>query len=65
MSVVGAGTPVSEVRPTTPPTKHMGIRRLLAVNAMWLGQGAHWPPITFQLVPVAAFMIAGDRKSVV
>jgi MFS family permease len=37
----------------------MGIRRLLAVNAMWLGQGAHWPPITFQLVPVAAFMIAG------
>ena len=33
--------------------------RLLAMNAMWLGQGAHWPPISFQLVPVAAFMIAG------
>ena len=33
--------------------------RLLGVNAMWLGQGAHWPPITFQLVPVAAFVIAG------
>ena len=37
----------------------MSTRRLLAVNAMWLGQGAHWPPISFQLVPVAAFMIAG------
>ena len=34
-------------------------RRLLAINALWLGQGAHWPPISFQLMPVAAFMIAG------
>jgi MFS family permease len=41
------------------PTARMGTLRLLGVNAMWLGQGAHWPPITFQLVPVAAFMIAG------
>lgn len=39
--------------------RRMTTRRLLGVNAMWLGQGAHWPPITFQLVPVAAFMIAG------
>src|SRR5260221_12728204 len=37
----------------------LSTRRLLAMNAMWLGQGAHWPPISFQLVPVAAFMIAG------
>ncbi len=50
---------VSETRASAPPAKRMGLRRLLAVNAMWLGQGAHWPPITFQLVPVAAFMIAG------
>jgi len=37
----------------------MTTRRLLSINALWLGQGAHWPPISFQLVPVAAFMIAG------
>lgn len=37
----------------------MSTRRLLSINAMWLGQGAHWPPISFQLVPVAAIMIAG------
>jgi MFS family permease len=41
------------------PKARMTTRRLLAINAMWLGQGAHWPPISFQLVPVAAFMIAG------
>lgn len=51
---------VTELRSSSvPPAKRMGIRRLLGINAMWLGQGAHWPPITFQLVPVAAFMIAG------
>ena len=37
----------------------MTTRRLLRINALWLGQGAHWPPISFQLVPAAAFMIAG------
>ena len=47
-------TPLEQRRPT-----RMTTRRLLAINAMWLGQGAHWPPISFQLVPVAAFMIAG------
>jgi MFS family permease len=41
------------------PAVAMSTRRLLAINAMWLGQGAHWPPISFQLVPVAAFMLAG------
>lgn len=45
--------------PPSASARRMTTRRLLAVNAMWLGQGAHWPPITFQLVPVAAFMIAG------
>src|SRR5712692_2643871 len=38
-------------------TATMGLGRLTATNAMWLGQGAHWPPITFSLLPVAALMI--------
>ena len=37
--------------------------RLLAVNAMWLGQGAHWPPITFSLLPTAALMITGTTAA--
>jgi Na+/melibiose symporter-like transporter len=37
----------------------MGLGRLLAINSMWLGQGAHWPPITFILVPATAALIAG------
>jgi MFS family permease len=36
----------------------MSTRRLLAINSMWFGQGAHWPPITFQLVPAAAVLMA-------
>jgi MFS family permease len=56
---MSAPASVTEPGPSVPPPKRIGLRRLLGVNAMWLGQGAHWPPITFQLVPVAAFMIAG------
>ena len=41
----------------------MSLRRLLAVNAMWLGQGAHWPPITFSLLPAAALMITGTTAA--
>ena len=41
------------------PTTSMGIRRILAVNALWLGQGAHWPPITFSLLPAAALLVVG------
>jgi MFS family permease len=47
-----------EERPADPQHR-TSTRRLLAINAMWLGQGAHWPPITFQLIPVAALLIAG------
>ena len=54
VTVTAAAPPGPAVR-----TQRLRTSRLLAVNAMWLGQGAHWPPITFQLVPVAAFMIAG------
>lgn len=44
-------------------TTRTGIGRLLAVNAMWLGQGAHWPPITFSLLPVTALMITGSSAA--
>src|SRR2546423_5866134 len=30
---------------------------------MWLGQGAHWPPITFSLLPAAALMITGTSAA--
>ncbi len=54
-----SAAPPAEQTPLEPkPAARMTTRRLLAINAMWLGQGAHWPPISFQLVPVAAFMIA-------
>ena len=57
---VSAVTATAAAQPGSAVRAHrMGTTRLLAVNAMWLGQGAHWPPITFQLLPVAAFMIAG------
>ena len=58
MSAVNANAATAGARPPGPPAG-VSTGRLLAVNAMWLGQGAHWPPITFQLLPVAAFMIAG------
>ncbi|MDQ2942332.1 MAG: MFS transporter [Candidatus Dormibacteraeota bacterium] len=45
------------------PTRRMGLGRLVGVNAMWLGQGAHWPPITFSLLPVAALMITGSSAA--
>ncbi len=33
--------------------------RLFGINAMWFGQGAHWPPINFVLLPFMATLIAG------
>ncbi len=36
---------------------------MMATNAMWLGQGAHWPPITFSLLPTAALMITGSTAA--
>ena len=51
--------PVERELPVAAAEPRMSTRRLLSINAMWLGQGAHWPPISFQHVPVAAFMIAG------
>jgi len=60
MSAMSAATTPVAVAPASaeaPP--RISTRRLLGINAMWFGQGAHWPPISFQLLPVAAFMIAG------
>ena len=54
-----AAAPTLDSEPPNGP-RRLGTGRLIAINAMWLGQGAHWPPITFQLVPVAAFVIAGS-----
>ena len=44
-------------------TAGMSLGRLMATNAMWLGQGAHWPPITFSLLPAAALMITGSSAA--
>ncbi|TMC92817.1 MAG: SLC45 family MFS transporter [Chloroflexi bacterium] len=46
-------------RPAAPARSRMGLGRLLSINSMWFGQGAHWPPITFILVPATAVLIAG------
>jgi Na+/melibiose symporter-like transporter len=40
-------------------TERISTVRLLGINAMWFGQGAHWPPISFVLLPLMAVMIAG------
>ncbi|HET7420782.1 MAG TPA: MFS transporter [Candidatus Dormibacteraeota bacterium] len=45
------------------PGRRVSLGRLLSVNAMWLGQGAHWPPITFSLLPAAALMITGTTAA--
>ena len=39
--------------------------RLLGINAMWFGQGAHWPPINFVLLPFMATLIAGGSADLV
>ncbi len=39
-------------------TGRMSTGRLLAINSMWFGQGAHWPPINFVLLPLIAVLVA-------
>ncbi len=53
-------TAIASARPLRRSAR-MGLGRLTATNAMWLGQGAHWPPITFSLLPAAALMITGSK----
>lgn len=43
---------------TVTETKRLSTGRLLAINSMWFGQGAHWPPINFVLLPLIATLIA-------
>ncbi len=52
---------------TTAPAKSERIStgRLLGINAMWFGQGAHWPPINFVLLPFMATLIAGGSADLV
>jgi MFS family permease len=54
-------------RPTLPSPRggevKLSTRRLTAINAMWLGQGATWPPITFALLPATAVAITGTTAA--
>ena len=47
-------TPETAARP-----ERLSTGRLIAINSMWFGQGAHWPPINFVLLPLIASLIAG------
>lgn len=42
----------------TAQTGRLGTGRLLGINSMWFGQGAHWPPINFVLLPLIGTLIA-------
>ncbi len=59
MSAVTTTARATLERPAAPARSRMGLGRLLSINSMWFGQGAHWPPITFILVPATAVLIAG------
>jgi MFS family permease len=60
---MSTAVPAALDRPAVPVRSRMGLGRLLAINSMWFGQGAHWPPITFILVPTTAVLIAGKSSS--
>jgi MFS family permease len=49
--------------PVERPAARMSLGRLLGVNAMWFGQGAHWNPISFSLLPAAALLITGSSAA--
>jgi MFS family permease len=46
---------------TGPPP--LSLRRLLAINAFWFGNGAHWQPILVALIPEGAKLLVGDAGS--
>jgi len=46
-------------------SERLSTARLLGINAMWFGQGAHWPPINFVLLPLMATLIAGGSADLV
>ncbi len=57
---MSTAAPAALERPSAPVRSRMSLGRLLAINSMWFGQGAHWPPITFILLPATATLIAGN-----
>jgi len=56
---MAVSTSVAIASAAAPATrKRISTRRLLAINALWFGQGAHWPPINFVLLPLIGTLIA-------
>ncbi len=54
MSTAAPAAP-AEARASSP--RRITTGRLIAINSMWFGQGAHWPPINFVLLPLMAVLI--------
>src|ERR1700740_1743431 len=48
------------IKPTEPaaPARRLSTGRLLAINSLWFGQGSHWPPINFVLLPLIGTLVA-------
>ncbi|MBJ7609140.1 MAG: MFS transporter [Candidatus Dormibacteraeota bacterium] len=46
------------------PPARLGYRRLLAINAFWFGNGAHWQPIFVSLIPVGAKLVDPVNKDI-
>lgn len=61
MSAGAAAIPTTQAQAGS---KRLGTARLLAINSMWFGQGAHWPPINFVLLPLIAGLIASGSAEV-
>ena len=54
-TVADTHSPVTRSRP-------LGFPRLLAINAFWFGNGAHWQPIFVSLIPVGAKLVDPINK---
>jgi len=46
----------------TRPGTRLGYRRLLGINAFWLGTGAHWQPIFVSLLPLGVKLVDPAHK---
>jgi MFS family permease len=60
---MSVNTAIAGHRTPTSGKAGLSTRRLTAINAMWLGQGSHWPPITFSLLPATALAITGSTAA--
>lgn len=45
--------------------KRLGYPRLLAINAFWFGNGAHWQPIFISLLPLGAKLVDEPHKELI